>query len=755
VKRSESLVAKLFAEAERYLSFSSKDTFIEKVLDAVLTEKWPESFDFLMVPLLEEIKSFDTRSIKVVVFGGGTGLSSITGGNSKSPQWALNPFVGLKENFKKMKLVVCTTDDGGSTGKIIQKLPVIALGDLRKACLSMLTLESLRDAYGLDDGQALKLAGALQKIINFRFKQEEDRHYLVSPLSLLSDDWKTYMPVSLQAELENLGKFIQQHPLLGQIGLQDHCQGNLLLLAWIYRRMAARGEKADGIPKPEAILDGIHDFGQMLGVPRGTIYPATTTQGELSFLYANGVMVSGQNKAAVSQRHVPIERLVAKYRTTPFIAPELRDAIREADIMILAPGSLYSSIIPIFQIEGLCRAVRSNTDAMKLLVANFWVQKGESDRSTTHGRENFYVSDLVEAYFNNIPEGIKGIFDRVIVSDLKQIPGNILQRYAIEGKTPIYLDKNRVRDAGFEAIEGAIFSRQKLESDFLIQHDPDKFSLAIRALLYFKKYLTMPFYVPAATKHVSLLKGKHDSVPFISQQLKEALTHLESLDIPDKEVRDFLPRLLWNNRDMTLAHLHYFKGIRVIEPEHWGRSTEWDKILGYFDTGDRYIKIRKDLFKLGEGRLEEDLLIGIGESLLGVCFHKKTIRPLMEGDEIVGKVFEIELAPPDSRNTYLNHLELRQYLALSGMEESTAQEGIFRKAVNRNEAFTPCGLLFGLCYAWYLNNRYGGELEFEMSLVKQEITDLMPKQRNDFQRRRELIRFFREVVFKQKLTWSF
>jgi len=335
------------------------------------------------------------------------------------------------------------------------------------------------------------------------------------------------------------------------------------------------------------------------------------------------------------------------------------------------------------------------------------------------------------------------------------IPGNILQRYAVEGKTPIYLDKNKVRDFGFEPIEGAIFSKEKLESDLKIQHDPDKISLAVKALLYFKDYIQLPFYVPSFQKKMYRLKRKDSDKTYISDRMAVKFSHLKSLEIADKALRDFLPGLLWNNRDIALEHLHCFRGIQVIEPEHWGRSTEWDKILGYFDPADRLIKIRRDLFKLNPARLEEDLLIGIGESVLGKYFRNKAMRPIFDNGGMIGKVFEIELSPAGKRQSYLNDAQLRHFLYLSGMEESLKNREIFRKVLNINETFTPCGLLFGLFYAWYLNNQYGGEMEYEMSLVKQEISDLMPKQKKDFQSRSELIRFFREVVFKQKLRTSF
>jgi hypothetical protein len=74
--------------------------------------------------------------------------------------------------------------------------------------------------------------------------------------------------------------------------------------------------------------------------------------------------------------------------------------------------------------------------------------------------------------------------------------------------------------------------------------------------------------------------------------------------------------------------------------------------------------------------------------------------------------------------------------------------------INDNEAFTPPGLFFGLFYAWYVNNRFGGILDYEMSLLRWKISELIPKALMVRTRMQEQIDFFRRVVFRQKVPRS-
>jgi uncharacterized cofD-like protein len=74
-----------------------------------------------------------------------------------------------------------------------------------------------------------------------------------------------------------------------------------------------------------------------------------------------------------------VDRVVVEFSRPPFLQPEVVQLVQRADIILFAPGSLYTSIIPILQVPGLAEAIRNNTRALKVLVANIWVQKGETD----------------------------------------------------------------------------------------------------------------------------------------------------------------------------------------------------------------------------------------------------------------------------------------------------------------------------------------------------------------------------------------
>ena len=71
----------------------------------------------------------------------------------------------------------------------------------------------------------------------------------------------------------------------------------------------------------------------------------------------------------------------------------------------------------------------------------------------------------------------------------------------------------------------------------------------------------------------------------------------------------------------------------------------------------------------------------------------------------------------------------------------------FTRVVNGREGFTPPGLLMGLLYAWYLDNRFAGHIEYKMSVMKATRTDLIPEQLRTMEKRLNLITFFRDTVF--------
>ena len=115
----------------------------EKLVELVLSGI-PEYSDYessiLFRQLYKNLTQTSVDQVNVVVFGGGTGLSNIIGGDCRQKSWKHRPFNGLKDFFPETKSVVCITDDGGSTGELLKDLPVIALGDIRHVLLSSVQL---------------------------------------------------------------------------------------------------------------------------------------------------------------------------------------------------------------------------------------------------------------------------------------------------------------------------------------------------------------------------------------------------------------------------------------------------------------------------------------------------------------------------------------------------------------------------------------------------------------------------------------
>lgn len=145
---------------------------IEHLVEAVLNSGSPyatASPD--MRSLAEEVRSFDCGNLRAVVLGGGTGLSTVVGGNSQLADWPSNPNVGLKQLFPCLDVVVCTTDDGRSTGKLLKHLPMIGIGDLRKLCLSMILPDNIEKEYGIDGPQRRALLRLIHRVFNHRFPE--------------------------------------------------------------------------------------------------------------------------------------------------------------------------------------------------------------------------------------------------------------------------------------------------------------------------------------------------------------------------------------------------------------------------------------------------------------------------------------------------------------------------------------------------------------------------------------------------------
>jgi hypothetical protein len=300
-------------------------------------------------------------------------------------------------------------------------------------------------------------------------------------------------------------------------------------------------------------------------------------------------------------------------------------------------------------------------------------------------------------------------------------------------------------------VEATLFTPQNENLIKLIHHEPKRFALAIRTLLYIDKFLKnrkgyrlRPLNDPRKTAPRRNPEGFHSKKlcrsPLLCDYMRAIKEVLKSKDIRPPGLRDHLIELAWENRDLHPKHLEFFKGVRVIPIDKWNRSTEWDNVLGFFDPEDRYIKLRKDLLS-NSARLRQDLLVALGESLLGRYIQER--RWIKQNGS---RCYQITLGPKSRRKSYITDSQLRDYLTLARMNPDPDNDRVFRITINRDGGFIPPGLLFGLVYAWYLSGQ-GFTMEYEMTLLRWPTKSLIPLHAKDRARKEALVTFFRKEIF--------
>ena len=237
------------------------------------------------------------------------------------------------------------------------------------------------------------------------------------------------------------------------------------------------------------------------------------------------------------------------------------------------------------------------------------------------------------------------------------------------------------------------------------------------------------------------------TVSLLCSYYKEAGALLAGKRFSPGSLRNTMHDMVWENRDIRIDHLRFFSGARIIPAARWTRSKEWDNVLGYYDPKDGILKIHEQAAMEPE-LLRDNLLTALGESLLGRYLKGRNwVNP-----EAVAhwgtRHYEIRLRPVQDRGCFLDDRALKTYLRLARLVQSPHDPDTFGITLNDEEGFLPPGLLFGLLYAWYLNNAYGGIMDYEMSLLRWPPERLIPYQLEEYTRKQGLIRFFRNVVFQ-------
>ena len=183
---------------------------------------------------------------------------------------------------------------------------------------------------------------------------------------------------------------------------------------------------------------------------RGQVIPSTLNNVVLVAQHNDGSTTEGENR--IPKAHIPISRVSLKPGQSQ-ATPEALKAIEEAHIIILGPGSLYTSVIPNLLIKEITDTIVAS-GAVKVYVCNAMTQAGETD--------GYSVSDHIKALINHAHPRI---IDYCIVNT-GEIPEYMLKRYAQENSYPVTCDTKKVQAMGYRVIEGNI-----ILVDDVIRHD--------------------------------------------------------------------------------------------------------------------------------------------------------------------------------------------------------------------------------------------------------------------------------------------
>ena len=195
----------------------------------------------------------------------------------------------------------------------------------------------------------------------------------------------------------------------------------------------------------------------------GQVIPVTSADVQLEAVFENDARIVGESQIAAFKKeqdcrihHVNLIPRNAK------ATPTALKAIGEADLILLGPGSLYTSIIPNLLVEGVAQAI-ARSDAPKLYICNIMTQDGET--------EGYTAGDHLEAL---LAHGGPGLVDLCLANSAPVRPG-LLEKYRVEDAVPLAVDRERIASLGPELVERPVAS----ENGNYARHDPDRLAQAV------------------------------------------------------------------------------------------------------------------------------------------------------------------------------------------------------------------------------------------------------------------------------------
>ncbi len=311
---------------------------------------------------------------KVVVLGGGTGMSYL--------------LKGLKDFPVDITAIITVSDNGRSTGKLREEFHTPAVGDIRKVITNLSQIDQ-----------------PIKDMMSYRFKTSSD--------------------------------------------LDGHAVGNLILTAML----DITGSLTESIKQLSKLLDVRHKV-----LPISEDCDLT-----LMGLDKDGNIIEGEEQ--ITESHRQFEKIF--YKKEPKVSNDALEAIKNADLIIISMGSLYTSVLP----NIICKEIEEVLNESKapiMYTCNIVTQPGETD--------NFTVGDHVKLLNRYLD---KKKVDVVIASNTK-IDEEMAKRYeSQEQKDPVLIDYDEIKKIGVELIEDDLITID----DNTLKHNSLKLSSLIFSYL--------------------------------------------------------------------------------------------------------------------------------------------------------------------------------------------------------------------------------------------------------------------------------
>jgi len=230
------------------------------------------------------------------------------------------------------------------------------------------------------------------------------------------------------------------------VELRDHSVGNIII--------AALADMSGGF------CEGVERAGRFLRI-KGVVLPAATESLTLVVRHADGSVTRGEST-------LPEQSRVARVAVEPAGAaapPGVIAAIEQADVVVLSPGSLYTSTIPALLGGGIAEALAAFGGPV-VYAANLMTQPGET--------LGFSLSDHLRAIHDHVGPVVTDVLVNTVA-----LPAPVVARYRDDGAAPVALDQGEIERIGLRVHPAPLLDETDGQT---ARHDPHRLAVALRAL---------------------------------------------------------------------------------------------------------------------------------------------------------------------------------------------------------------------------------------------------------------------------------